>query len=463
MLVTVATEEGNTFSLDLDPTMELENVLALLEAESGISVDDQLLFFSGKQLTGLKDSLESYGVNSGDVLLLRQRSTDPGSQSVAGRNVDRDSETMRRQLLGDPRQMARLREVQPFHSSELPEIAAAAESDPARFRELLHQFSSMQESARLQQQREAALLNSDPFNVEAQRKIEEAIRHEAVLENMEQAMEQMPESFGSVHMLYVNAEVNGHPVKAFVDSGAQSTIMSPSCAERCGIMRLLDKRFAGMARGVGTAKILGRLKMGDDLFLQCSFTILEGKNVDLLFGLDMLKRHQASIDLLQDALIIQGRKIPFLPEHEIPKGEFREVEVDAYVPFSGTLLLRPPFPSEPDRSRVAHPDSDGNVRYLDEIPPADALPDPSTSSASSSSTPFPGSGNTLGAAPSSSNPTTAKRVRSNDPEPASTVGGHSEEAISSLVALGVDRGEAVKLLDATGGNAEMAASLLFSG
>ncbi|GAA5875237.1 hypothetical protein JCM1840_001907 [Sporobolomyces johnsonii] len=447
MLVTVATEEGNTFSLDLDPTMELENVLALLEAESGIAVDDQLLFFSGKQLTGLKDSLESSGVNSGDVLLLRQKSTDPGSQSVAGRNVDRDSEIMRRQLLGDPRQMARLRE-------ELPEIAAAAESDPARFRELLHQFSSMQESARLQQQREAALLNSDPFNVEAQRKIEEAIRHEAVLENMEQAMEQMPESFGSVHMLYVNAEVNGHPVKAFVDSGAQSTIMSPSCAERCGIMRLLDKRFAGMARGVGTAKILGRvhsaqLKMGDDLFLQCSFTILEGKNVDLLFGLDMLKRHQASIDLLQDALIIQGRKIPFLPEHEIPKGEFREVEVDAH------LMV----------DEVANPDSDGNVRYLDEIPPAAALPGSSNSSASSSSTPFPGSGNTLGAAPSSSSsdPPTAKRARSNEPQPASTAGGHSEEAIGSLVALGVDRAEAARLLDATGGNAEMAASLLFSG
>lgn len=56
--------------------------------------------------------------------------------------------------------------------------------------------------------------------------MESEINRRNVMENYELALEELPEAFTSIHMLYIDTLVNGVPVKAFVDSGAQSTIMN---------------------------------------------------------------------------------------------------------------------------------------------------------------------------------------------------------------------------------------------
>jgi len=411
MELTFVTDLGQSFVVDIDPSMELENVMALLEAESGIPIAEQSLSFNNRELNAPKSTMRELGVEGDNaMLLLRRKVFNP-----TGRPVEQDSEMMRLQLLGNPSLMRELQETQ-------PELATAAQSDPQRFAELLRQTRERQYEAELARQREIEHLNANPFDLEAQRKIEEAIRQQAVLENMEHAVEYSPESFGRVTMLYIPVEVNSNPVKAFVDSGAQQTIMTPECAEACGIMRLLDQRWGGVARGVGTAKILGRVHSAQlklaDLYLPCSITVVEGRDVDLLLGLDMLKAHQACIDLAKNVLRIQGREVQFLAEHELPDKARREATGD------------PPVESStPGASSSKSPD-----------PP----------------TPFSGGGNTLGARPAGQPPVRPPAAASRP-----TQGGHPEEHIRILMDLGASRDIAIQSLDAAGGNVDVAASLLF--
>ncbi|KAH8999079.1 hypothetical protein EDB92DRAFT_922279 [Lactarius akahatsu] len=144
--------------------------------------------------------------------------------------------------------------------------------------------------------------------------------------------------------------------------------------------------------------------------------VMQGRDVDLLFGLDMLKAHQACIDLEKNVLRIQGREVGFLSEHELPeKSRVGEEILEAPVPNAA--------PAPPRASR------DG----------------------------FLGPGRTLGASPGPA----AGPSRSRAPQTSVPAQRYPERDIRVLMDLGVSREVAISTLDAAGGNVDAAASLLF--
>ncbi|XP_049664811.1 protein DDI1 homolog 2 isoform X4 [Accipiter gentilis] len=300
-----------TFSLQVDADFELQNFRALCELESGIPAAESQIVYAERPLTDNNRSLASYGLKDGDVVILRQKETveprpsirfpglpriDFSSIAVPGTSTQQhqppaqrlrpsppdapsfpqgldNPALLREMLLANPHELSLLKERNP------PLAEALLSGDLEKFTRVL--LEQQQDRARREQER-IRLYSADPFDLEAQAKIEEDIRQQNIEENMTIAMEEAPESFGQVVMLYINCKVNGHPVKAFVDS-AQVQIE------------------------------------GD--FLACSFSILEEQPMDMLLGLDMLKRHQCSIDLKKNVLVIgtTGSQTTFLPEGELPE------------------------------------------------------------------------------------------------------------------------------------------------
>jgi len=431
-------EEPDLLSLEIFPDMSLGTLRESIQAETHIPKAAQHLYHNGRLITDDTKSMQQLQIGDGEMLAMHVRDMSvttaggnaPAGQAASGRRRQAagsgqqdDPEMIRLRILGDPGLRAQAQ-------SQMPELISALE-DPQRFAQVLQESAERERNARLARRREIDQLNNDMFDIEAQRRIEEMIRQERVMENLQDAVEYSPEVFGRVHLLYIDVEVNGHNVKALVDSGAQATIMSPSCAEACGIMRLVDTRFAGMARGVGTANILGRvhyaqIKIGT-LFLPCSFTVMEGKSVELLLGLDMLKRHQATLDLARDRLIIQGTEVSFLGEADIPKDLEQAYQQEPTVPGPGGTTIGQ------RTGAVSGPDG----------PAANPFAAPTTTpTATPQAAPAP-----------ASVPTAAQSATPSFPD----------THVQQLMDLGVSREQAINALQATGGNVEYAAVLLFQG
>ncbi len=128
-----------------------------------------------------------------------------------------------------------------------------------------------------------------------------------------------------------------------------------------------------------------------------------------------MKRHQANIDLKRNVLVIADTETPFLSEADIPQGIFNP---SASI---GQQLGGGPLPSS--NAETAKP------------PAATAAANAAASRSQSSTAP-----------------------RTQVPQTAN----FDEETVNNLIGLGFSRQEVIRALQQTGGNAELAASILFS-
>lgn len=198
-------EEGDLLSLDVFPDMTLETLRSSIQAETRIDPSAQHLYHNGQLITDNSKTMEQLQIGDGELLALHVREmrgsgiTGPappnreqqagGSGGSRGRPQpgppEQDPELVRLQILGDPRLRA---EAERTH----PQLAAVLD-DPQQFAAQYTNNSDRERRERAERQRLIAQLNSDPFDIEAQTRIEEIIRQERVMENLQNAMEHNPE------------------------------------------------------------------------------------------------------------------------------------------------------------------------------------------------------------------------------------------------------------------------------
>ena len=405
--LTVATHEDAVIPLEVDTETTLGTLKAQLEGVTNVRAANQQLLLNAAPLQGDEKTLGSLGLSNGDLVMLlpagglaapAAAGTAPAANPMALNAADGTAVNPSAFLANLRRDTATMGQLR----MQNPSLARAIENnDVEALQSYLRQAHAAREDERRRERELDELAMADPMDPEAQRKIYEKMQQKNIEENMSMAMEHTPEAFGSVIMLYVKMSVNGHPLTAFVDSGAQMTIMNEATAERTGLARLIDKRWSGMAKGVGTSKIVGRIHQaplvvkgsdGKDKHLSCTITVLESQDMEFLFGLDMLKRFQCSIDLMHNQLRFGSvdASLPFLAEHELP----------AHIREKGP-------------------------------------PDSPTKAAGG------------GAATSSAPPPSAS--------------GAADEKVKALMALGFPRDACERALQSAGGNQDLAASLLFEG
>lgn len=180
--------------LDLPPGLTVQDLKGFVAAETNFPADTQTFYLNGLPLTATTQTLEEAGIKDEEMLAVHikrravpapARRSQPNASGSSPAQGAPDPEAVRQHVLGNPQAQEDLRRAR-------PELFAAL-NDSNRWRLAFEMGRRQEQEADRERRQQIALLNEDPFNIEAQMKIEEIIRQDRVIENLQHAYEHNPE------------------------------------------------------------------------------------------------------------------------------------------------------------------------------------------------------------------------------------------------------------------------------
>jgi DNA damage-inducible protein 1 len=175
--------------------MTLNDLKMVVEAETNVPPVAQIFLKDGRPVIDNSVTLAQFGVNEGDLIAMAISTNPPRRRPADGTSGGESSAQRARNASGQEQLRLRIlddRAVRAEVERQDPELAAAAQ-DSQRFHDLWESRRRQNERLQAEKDENIARLEADPFNLEAQQKIEEMIRQERVAENMQKAMEEFPE------------------------------------------------------------------------------------------------------------------------------------------------------------------------------------------------------------------------------------------------------------------------------
>jgi DNA damage-inducible protein 1 len=189
------TTDQDLVTLDLALNLTIADLKGFVEAETRTPQASQHFYLNGQALQDDSLTLEAVGIKDGELLamMVNSRGTQQSSQTrrtrpgVSSNPEPQDAariEEIRSKILASPDQRLALRS----QNKDLADVL----DDPARFRETWLAMLTQRDQQQRERENQIRLLNEDPFNAEAQKRIEEIIRMEKIQENLQYAYEYNP-------------------------------------------------------------------------------------------------------------------------------------------------------------------------------------------------------------------------------------------------------------------------------